>query len=183
MTTHDVFLSFRGKDTRHNFMHKLYTALLRSQIRTFMDDDKLPRGHEISLQLLKAIEESRIAIVILSQNYADSRWCLSELVKIIDCKNTTGLLVFPVFYAVDPSAVSRQTGSFAAAFESHEKRYGGQMRMVDGWRDVLREVANLPGWRFPSGSSSGQMLNSLTVSFSEIIHQQRWVLPMKNPYA
>lgn len=30
------------------------------------------------------------------------------------------------------------------------------MRMVDGWRDVLREVANLPGWRFPSGSSSGQ---------------------------
>lgn len=144
--SHDVFLSFRGEDTRKNFTNHLYTALFEAEILTFMDDEKLPRGKEISLELLKAIEESRISIVVLSENYGDSRWCLNELVKIIECKKTKGQLVLPVFYDVDPAAVCRQTGSFADAFAVHEKRYAAEM--VKRWRVALNEAANLAGWRF-----------------------------------
>ena len=54
-------------------------------IKTFIDDD-LPRGEEISAQPLEAIECSRISIIILSENYTSSTWCLNELVKILKCK-------------------------------------------------------------------------------------------------
>ncbi|XP_019054013.1 PREDICTED: toll/interleukin-1 receptor-like protein [Nelumbo nucifera] len=56
---YDVFLSFRGEDTRKNFTDHLYEALKRSGIHTFRDDEELMRGEEISSKLLKAIEESK----------------------------------------------------------------------------------------------------------------------------
>ncbi|KAL7208400.1 hypothetical protein ACSBR1_030203 [Camellia fascicularis] len=108
--SYDVFLSFRGEDTRKNFTDHLYEALVQAGIHTFRDDDELPRGREISLELLKSIEGSKISIVVFSRNYASSRWCLDELVKIIECKKTLGQLLVPIFYDVDPSDVRHQTG-------------------------------------------------------------------------
>ncbi|KAM7466186.1 hypothetical protein LguiB_013748 [Lonicera macranthoides] len=119
---YDVFLSFRGEDTRKNFTDHLYDALTRAGIRTFRDDDQLPRGKHIPFQLMKAIEESRISIIVFSKNYASSSWCLDELVKVLECKNTRGQLVLPVFYDVDPSHVRKQTGKFAEAFAGYEEK-------------------------------------------------------------
>ncbi|KAM7462130.1 hypothetical protein LguiA_030251 [Lonicera macranthoides] len=119
---YDVFLSFRGFDTRKNFTDHLYDALTRAGIRTFRDDDQLPRGKHIPFQLMKAIEESRISIIVFSKNYASSTWCLNELVKVLECKNTRGQLVLPVFYDVDPSHVRKQTGSFEKAFAGYEEK-------------------------------------------------------------
>jgi hypothetical protein len=68
--THDVFLSFRNLDTRRNFTSHLYDALDRREIKTFLAFEPLERGIE---NLLKAIEGSRISIVVLSQNHASSR--------------------------------------------------------------------------------------------------------------
>ena len=99
---YDVFLNFRGEDTRNTFTSHLYSALKQSGFSTFMDDEKLERGECIALDLLRAIEESRFCIVVLSKNYASSTWCLDELVKIIECKKHTELRVSPVFYYVDP---------------------------------------------------------------------------------
>jgi len=41
---YDVFLSFRGEDTRKTFTDHLYTALVQVGIQTFRDDDELPVG-------------------------------------------------------------------------------------------------------------------------------------------
>ena len=56
---YDVFLSFRGEDTRYNFTSHLYKALCDKGFNTFIDDDNLQRGEEISTELLKAIEIGR----------------------------------------------------------------------------------------------------------------------------
>ncbi|KAJ7962592.1 TIR-NBS-LRR disease resistance protein [Quillaja saponaria] len=56
---YDIFLSFRGEDTRNNFTSHLHEALRSKQIETFIDDE-LDRGGEISSSLLKAIEQSKI---------------------------------------------------------------------------------------------------------------------------
>jgi hypothetical protein len=100
---HDVFLSFRGKDTRKTFTDHLYTALVHAGIHTFRDDDELPRGNHISNELLKAIQGSRVSIVVFSKGYASSSWCLDELVEILHCKNTIGQTFLPIFYDVNPS--------------------------------------------------------------------------------
>ncbi|KAJ9146026.1 hypothetical protein P3X46_028346 [Hevea brasiliensis] len=69
---YDVFLSFRGEDTRRSFTDHLYAALKQKGIIAFRDDPSLERGKEIAPELLKAIEESRFSIVIFSRNYASS---------------------------------------------------------------------------------------------------------------
>src|ERR1051325_797094 len=97
----DVFVSFRGEDTRSNFMSHLNMALRQRGINVFIDN-KLTRGEEISTSLLEAIEESKISIIIISENYALSSWCLDELEKIIMCNKKKGQVVVPVFYKVDP---------------------------------------------------------------------------------
>ena len=95
----DVFLSFRGQDTRCGFISHLYEALRLRGIHTFIDD-KLLRGEKISTELLKTIENSIISIIVFSKNYASSTWCLDELAKIIECKKNDQL-VQPIFYKVD----------------------------------------------------------------------------------
>lgn len=142
---HDVFLSFRG-DTRKIFTGHLYTALISSGIHTFIDDNELPKGEEISSELLWAIEKSRIAVVVFSKNYASSRWCLNELVKIMECKNSKGQMVLPIFYNVDPSDVRHQKRTYAEAFAKQEDRFKDKMEMVEQWRSALKEVADLSGW-------------------------------------
>uniref|UniRef100_A0A5B7B440 ADP-ribosyl cyclase/cyclic ADP-ribose hydrolase n=1 Tax=Davidia involucrata TaxID=16924 RepID=A0A5B7B440_DAVIN len=138
--TYDVFLSFRGEDTRKNFVDHLYAALQQKGFYTFKDDEKLERGKAISPELLKAIEESRFAIVVFSKNYAFSSWCLDELVKILQCKNMT---VLPVFYDVDPSEVRKQTGSLGEAFDKHEVVLKEEMEKVQKWRAALSQAANI----------------------------------------
>ncbi|KAF3593112.1 hypothetical protein DY000_02023757 [Brassica cretica] len=64
--SYDVFLSFRGPDVRRTFLDHLYTSLVRSGIYAFRDDNELARGRSISPELLKAIQTSKIHLVVLS---------------------------------------------------------------------------------------------------------------------
>jgi hypothetical protein len=145
---YEAFLSFYGKDTRNNFTDHLHAVLIKKGIIVFRDDEKLERGKYISDELLKAIQESMYAIVVISENYAFSKWCLIELDSIVECmKDTrTRLTVLPIFYHVDPSHVGKQTGSFAEAFASHEKDPKVDIKMMQKWRAALRKVGKISGW-------------------------------------
>ena len=143
---YEVFLSFRGEDTRKGFTSHLYAALEERGIYTFRDDKELEVGKSISPELLKAIEESRFAIVILSEDYASSTWCLDELAKIISCSNKTGMIVLPVFYHVNPSDVRKNTKKFGKALAKHEEHFKDNIEKVQTWRDALTKVASLKGW-------------------------------------
>ncbi|KEH26724.1 putative TIR domain-containing protein [Medicago truncatula] len=117
-----VFLSFRGSDTRNNFTGNLYKALIDKGICTFIDDNDLERGDEITPKLVKAMEESRIFIPIFSANYASSSFCLDELVHIIHCYKTKSCLVLPVFYDVEPTHIRHHSGSYGEHLTKHEGR-------------------------------------------------------------
>lgn len=97
----DVFLSFRGFDTRNNFTGHLQKALRLRGIDSFIDD-KLRRGDNLT-ELFDRIEQSKIAIIVFSKNYTNSRWCLQELVKILECRGRNQQVVIPIFYKVDKS--------------------------------------------------------------------------------
>ncbi|KAB1227181.1 TMV resistance protein N [Morella rubra] len=128
-----VFLSFRGEDTRNNFTAHLYRALDQKEINTYIDKN-LERGEEISPALFEAIEGSKISIIILSPHYASSTWCLIELVKILECKETKQQIVLPVFNQVDPSDVRHQRNSFEEAFAEHESRFKDDKERCRGGR-------------------------------------------------
>ncbi|KAH1083940.1 hypothetical protein J1N35_023701 [Gossypium stocksii] len=143
---YDVFLSFRGEDTRHNFTDHLYDALRRSGIVTFRDDPKLEAGEEIAPELFKAIQQSWCSVIVFSENYVFSGWCLEELAEIVKQKKDNGHKVFPIFYGVDPSDLRKQKGKVEAAFAKHEERYKEDEAKIQRWRNALTEVANIKGW-------------------------------------
>ncbi|GKC76426.1 Toll/interleukin-1 receptor domain-containing protein, partial [Tanacetum coccineum] len=59
---YDDFLSFRGDDTRNNFVSHLYKALEQRGIRTYKDDEKIEKGETIDTQLMKSTEDSRFLL-------------------------------------------------------------------------------------------------------------------------
>ncbi|CAN6564241.1 unnamed protein product [Malus baccata var. baccata] len=152
--SYDVFLSFSGEDTRNGFTSHLHEALKNRGYHVFIDEDGLKRGEEIKEKLFRAIKESRISIIVFSRMYADSSWCLDELVKIMECRDKLGRHVLPIFYHIDPSDVRKQDGDLAEAFQKHEKdiheekddkeREAKQER-VKQWREALTKAANLSG--------------------------------------
>ncbi|CAL8173633.1 unnamed protein product [Prunus armeniaca] len=158
---HDVFLSFRGEDTRRGFISHLDRALAYWQAMiTFKDDRELEVGATISLELLTAIEESYLAIIVLSPNYASSTWCLDELSKILECMEDTKRIL-PIFYDVDPSDVRNQRRSFAEAFTKHEERFSGDVEKLNRWRAALRKVANLTGLDSKTYKSEAELVDDI----------------------
>ncbi|CAN6699573.1 unnamed protein product [Malus baccata var. baccata] len=151
---YDVFLSFSGKDTRKGFTGHLHDAIEDRGYKAYLDEDDLKRGEEIKEELYRGIEESRISIIVFSKKYADSSWCLDELVKIMECRSKLGRHVLPIFYHVDPSHVRKQDGDLAKAFQKHKKRISkvkdgkkreAKRKRVKQWRKALTEAANLSG--------------------------------------
>ncbi|KAL3355269.1 hypothetical protein AABB24_019372 [Solanum stoloniferum] len=162
---YNVFLSFRGEDTHKTFMGHLYQGLRNRGIFTFQGDKKLERGVSIQEELLKAIKEFQVALIVFSKNYATSRWCLNELVKIMECKEENGQTVIPVFYDVDPSHVQNQRESFAKAFARHESKYKDDaegMQKVKGWRNALTAAADLRGFNIRNGIESEKIVDHIS---------------------
>ncbi|XP_057988768.1 disease resistance-like protein DSC1 isoform X2 [Hevea brasiliensis] len=162
-----VFLSFRVDDTRKPFVALLYKELERKGFLCFKDNQKLGREKSI-----KAIEFSRFAVVVISESYASSGLCLDELLKIIQCKETMGLSVLPIFYNVDPLEVKEQTGWFAQVFTQHEKD-PSVVEKVQSWRDALIKLAFIDGWNSRDWADD----HKLTEEVAKVILKE-WLIHM-----
>ncbi|XP_050218185.1 TMV resistance protein N-like [Mercurialis annua] len=146
---YDVFLSFRGLDVRRSFVSHLHNTLDQKGIYTFKDDKELQKGQHISPDILQAITDSRFSIVIFSENYANSEWCLDELVQCLECMEAKGQTVLPIFYEIDPSILNSQTGSYAEALAKYEEGFKGNetnMKKLEEWKSTLQKAENIVGW-------------------------------------
>nr|XP_023879432.1 TMV resistance protein N-like [Quercus suber] len=182
---YDVFISFRGEDTRYAFTGHLHFALVNACFAVFRDDTNIQQGETISSELTNAIEGSQCAIIILSKNYARSKWCLDELVKIVECRHRTGQILLPVFYHVDPSVVRNQTGPFAIDI-AHGTSVNNER--IQKWRDALRLVANLAGWhldrRCPEADSVKAIVEFIRNNFKSVgnnfLHTSKYLVGMES---
>ncbi|KAK9940374.1 hypothetical protein M0R45_017038 [Rubus argutus] len=157
---YDVFISFRGEDTRKIFVGHLYRALEQKAIHTFIDSEVLQKGNDLS-KLLNAIEDSRLSIVVFSKNYASSTWCLKELVKILECMDAQNQIVVPVFYEVDPSHVRNLKGSFAKANKEE----------MHSWKTAVTRAADLSGWVSRDYKDDGDLIEKIVQdTFHKLIH-------------
>ncbi|KEH29087.1 disease resistance protein (TIR-NBS-LRR class) [Medicago truncatula] len=142
---YDVFLSFRGEDCRAKFISHLYISLQNSGLYVFKDDDGIQRGDQISVALIQAVGQSKISIVVLSKNFANSKWCMTELERIVEISRTKGMVLVPVFYEVDPSEVRHQTGEFGKAFECLLSTKSVDEYTKRNWKAALHEVGSIAG--------------------------------------
>ncbi|KAF8052724.1 hypothetical protein N665_1515s0011, partial [Sinapis alba] len=152
--THDVFPSFHGEDVRKDFLSHIQKGFERKGIRQF-NDNEMERGESISFQLVRAIRESKIAVVLFSRNYASSTWCLDELVEIMKCRREFGQIVIAVFYKVDPSDVFRKTCD------------GKTNEEVRRWRVALAEVATIAGYHSSNWDNEADMVENIATDVSK----------------
>ncbi|XP_035546694.1 disease resistance protein RPV1-like [Juglans regia] len=169
--SYDVFLSFRGKDVRQKFISHLYNALDKRGISTYIDDE-LEREEEISQALFQAIERSMISIIVLSRNYAESKWCLNEILKILECVRTIKQIILPIFYDVDPSDVRHQKKKFGEAFAKLKGRSEGKVELVLKWEAALEELANMSGLELKNYRKESELIQEIIrwVDFRVVNH-------------
>ncbi|KAL5563727.1 hypothetical protein UlMin_033474 [Ulmus minor] len=156
-----VFLSF-GDDTSTSFSDHLHKSMVRKGIDTFWGYENIEKGETIDTNRLKAIEESRFAVVVFSREYPSSAERLDELVKIAEMKLER---VYPVFYDVEPTEVKKQKGTFGDAFDQLLAREDFDVGKVNKWRIVLTEMANLAGWALNSKPES-EVIEEITKEIS-----------------
>lgn len=91
------------------------------------------------------------SIVIFSKNYASSKWCLDELVKIVECKETRGHHLMLVFYKVEPSEIRDQSGKTGEHLGMLGEKFGEDSTRLRRWRTALEDSADLGGLTFKEG--------------------------------
>ncbi|XP_039166553.1 toll/interleukin-1 receptor-like protein isoform X3 [Eucalyptus grandis] len=145
---YQVFLSFRGPDTRTGFTDVLFHSLIDVGIHVFRDDEELRVGERIDESLLQVINNSRIYIPVFSRNYASSQWCLCELAQIVanTLKSEGNKEILPIFFDVEPNDVKLKTPLYHNAILNleHEKKLSNEQ--VNVWREALMEVDAIKGW-------------------------------------
>ncbi|KAF8019338.1 hypothetical protein BT93_G0113 [Corymbia citriodora subsp. variegata] len=172
---HEVFLSFRGPDTRLTIVDSLYEAIKNAGIRVFKDDEELRIGKEIGGSLMQAINESRIYIPIFSKNYASSKWCLCELAHIVKLsRDNTEKKIFPIFYDVDVDDVKLKTELYRKALQKHESDSGKDV--AKQWKEALREVAGITGWKLKDYRLH-KLTNLMVEEVSNLLWTRRTDLP------
>ncbi|CAN0842433.1 Disease resistance protein L6 [Linum grandiflorum] len=173
---YEVFLNFRGPDTRSNVAELLYCFLTRSKVRTFRDDEELRKGEGIWPNLSKAIHQSQISVPIFSPRYAESKWCLRELAELIEHqKQEKGHVILPIFYMVDPRNVRHQTGpDYKKAFDEH-KRNNVDEEELQSWRAAMEEVGKMKGWHIATPEEG--------IAVADIVSETASSRILKNNYA
>lgn len=162
-----MFLSFRREDTGRTFVSHLYRSLDQKEIRTYkFENQQAGDGKRISSEVKQAINESRIAVVVISENYVSSVLCLDVLAKIIE--RLPLIKIETVFYEVDPGDLTRPTGKFADDFRRHEAREN--RRTVNRWRDALDQLVSITNSNFCSRNweDDSKMIDDLIIRLINI---------------
>ncbi|KFK30123.1 hypothetical protein AALP_AA7G219900 [Arabis alpina] len=125
----------------------------------------MERGHTIGPELIQAIRESRVSVVVLSEKYASSSWCLDELVEILKCKEASGQIVIPIFYKVDPSDVKKQREDFGSTFEKTCE--GKSEEVKERWSKALADVATIAGEHSLNWPNEAEMIQKIATDVSK----------------
>lgn len=91
---YDVFLNHRGCDTKKNFAGHLYYRLRSQGIRVFLDKEEMEEGKDLTYQIKAAIKNASVHLAIFSEKYAESKWCIDELVLMVESE----AIILPVFF-------------------------------------------------------------------------------------
>ena len=123
-------------------MSFLEKDLSAAGLRAFLDCKSIDMGEDSWECIEHAIKRSPVAVVVFSERFADSVWCLRELHAMLHMSSAT---VLPVFYNVQPWEVrfpeeGRLKGGFEKLCERHPKE------VIDEWREDLEHASKLMGW-------------------------------------
>ncbi|KAH9288615.1 hypothetical protein KI387_032732 [Taxus chinensis] len=139
---YDVFINHRGPDVKETLAFELHSSLQEKGCRAFLHSEELELGDYIPSTLRDAICSSSVQIAIFSKRYAESAWCLAELVLMLETKAK----FIPVFYEVEPWELRHiEKGVYAKAFSENERK-GRYLNDLETWKRALNTAASFSGY-------------------------------------
>lgn len=169
---YDVFINHRGPDVKNTFASHLYRRLLQRGLRVFLDKQELQEGLNFTSQIQSAIRSASVHVAIFSPRYAESKWCLDELLQMFE----SGSPIIPVFYHVKPSQLRWTQGEGGVYSqdlrkleekktydtETHEEKPRHDSTTIQKWRDALSSVAEISGFELDANyTDEGELLDKV----------------------
>ncbi|KAH9303662.1 hypothetical protein KI387_008066 [Taxus chinensis] len=141
-----VFINHRGPDVKKTLASLIHRELNKFGLRVFLDKQELQTGYLLTPAITEAITSASVHIAIFSPRYAESAWCLNELLCMLDCH---GAKIVPIFYDIQPSNLRHiDNGPYATAFPKHMKSGRVDISVVEKWINALDKVAEISGLEF-----------------------------------
>lgn len=140
---------------KKTFASHLYRCLVSRGFTAFLDREVLQVGQTLTSQIQHAIRNASVHVAIFSERYAESSWCLKELILMLE----TGKPIIPLFYHVSPCDLRWTQDAkykYTQALRDLEMKttYDSQTReekprynstTIQNWRDALSSVADICG--------------------------------------
>ena len=123
---YDVFLNHRGHDVKDVFIAHLHDALWAAGLKPFLPEKSLAKGSPDFTSIDDTLAVAKVLVTVLLRGYAESKYCLRELVAMLK----SGKPVTPLLSDVD----------FAEGREAEERE--------QEWADALRTLADMTGFVF-----------------------------------
>ncbi|KAG0562812.1 hypothetical protein KC19_9G173000 [Ceratodon purpureus] len=158
---YDVFLCHRGPDTKFGFASYLSERLEGAGLRPFLDYKSIVHGQDSQACMDSAVKTTPIALVIFSEKFVDSEWCLNELDELMRF-DARPVKVIPVFYKVKPDQVCFREET--EEFKELKRKHGGSILR---WKLALEKALNLGGTEYLGQSSEPELVNDIVQEVSK----------------
>ncbi|XP_057846636.1 disease resistance protein Roq1 isoform X2 [Cryptomeria japonica] len=113
-------------------------------MQAFLDSQEKEFGDSFISAIETAICSASVHVAIFSKGYAESPWCLAELVLMLH----SHAKIIPVFYGVKPWELRHiEKGVYASAFSDYRKKYRHLDKLKE-WEEALQSVSFTIGYEF-----------------------------------
>jgi len=179
-----VFINHRGPDVKHTFASHLYRRLLLRGLRVFLDKPELQEGLNFTSQIEAAIRTASVHVAIFSPRYAESKWCLDELVQMFE----SGAPIIPVLYHVKPGQLrwtEGQGGVYSQDLQkledkktydsqTHEEKPRHDPDTIQKWRGALSRVSEISGFELDANyTDEGELLDKVVERVVKQVKKRR----------
>ncbi|CAN1730121.1 Disease resistance-like protein DSC1 [Linum perenne] len=140
-----VFLNYCHEDTGNGFVSHLSTALVCKGIPVspIGKYSEMRKSTTTTSIVSSAIKKAKLSILIISNRYAQTQYCLDELVLIIKEMENNSQIVIPVFYHVNTTDIEEVNGVFGEAFDQFAESQSSSRKAE--WSAALVASANVTG--------------------------------------
>ncbi|XP_057836186.1 disease resistance protein L6 isoform X2 [Cryptomeria japonica] len=176
---YDAFINHRGPDVKETVAAALHKYLKEKDCLAFLDDREFELGDPLIPTIANAIYTSRVQIAIFSPRYAESSWCLDELLLMLK----TEARFIPVFCDVKPDDLRYlYKGIYAQAFQKHEENGRYSEERLHQWKEALRTSSGMSGHIFSTANGDVEMLcTKIAMAVQKEVENTRYLEVAKHP--
>ena len=129
----------------------LYEDLKRHGLQLYIDCKAIPFGEDCWKSIEDGIKNSPIVVVVFSERYAESKWCLKELHVMLEAHSCK---ILPIFYNVTPWDLRNpERGQFKDGFEKLKEKFKSNLEVIEEWKADLVVASKLMGWEHSDKST------------------------------